>query len=500
MIKELQKKWLWALISITVSVCVAYSISHLGLATGVVLLLLPFMLLYVVVSFNKPIVTLYALFFYSVFISAFSRYILPESIPPGIFVDALIMLACLLLIFSGMAGKVKWRNGKDTPFLVLTIWLLYCILSLFNPGSPGVEPWFITIRPHLYMIFTIPLFCILLKAKHVKTFLILWGVFSLILSLKGFIQLQIGLDAAEKKDLAEMVSTHLLWGKLRVFSLCSDAGIFGAAQAYSAVLGLILFLVSKTTRQKAFFLVVAAASIYGMFISGTRGSIFILFGGALMYCLLVKKVKLLLLCLFFAGGFFCFMRFTHIGDGVYAVYRMRSAFNPAEDASFQVRKNNQRILKSYLASRPFGDGLGSMGLGPRGSVLSSIPYDSGYVLIWGDMGVVGLCLYIGMFLFFMIKGTLAVWFKIKNEWFRGVLIAFISGLGGLLIANYGNSILLRPTLNVITFFGIALIFVAPRLDQEFAEIIPDADIKTGKNNTTLVKNNPIPDRKSLIRK
>ncbi|MDR1170859.1 MAG: O-antigen ligase family protein [Bacteroidales bacterium] len=410
------------------------------------------------------------------------------------------MFACLLLIFSGMAGKVEWRNGKDIPFLVLTIWLLYCISSLFNPGSPGMEPWLITIRPHLYMIFTIPLFCILLKAEHVKTFLILWGVFSLIFSLKGFIQLQIGLDPPEKRDLAAMVSTHLIWGKLRVFSMCSDAGQFGVSQAYSAVLGLILFLSSKKARQKAFFLIVAAAGIYGMFISGTRGAVFVLFGGAFIYCLLVKKLKLLLLCLFFAGGFFCFMRFTHIGDGIYPIYRMRSAFNPTEDPSYMVRKNNQRVLKSYLASRPFGGGLGSMELGPRGSVLKSIPYDSGYVLIWGDTGVVGLCLYIGMFLFFMIKGTLAVWFKIKNEWFRGVLIAFIAGLGGLLIANYGNPVLLRPPLNVIMFLGIALIFVTPRLDKELAEMTPDTGIKTNKNNNTaLVKNNPIPDRESLIR-
>jgi hypothetical protein len=489
MAKELQKKWLWILVAVVVSVCVASGISHLGIAVGVVVLLLPFVLLYIVVSINRPIVTLHVLLFYSVFITAFGRYLLPESIPPGTLLDGLIMCAYLLLIFSGIAGKVEWRNGKDTPFLVLTIWLLYCIASLFNRESPGMEPWLISIRPHLYMIFTIPLFCILLKAPDIKTILILWGVFSLILSLKGFIQIQIGLDPPEKKALAAMASTHLIWGNLRVFSLCSDAGQFGATQAYSAVLGLILFLSAKSTRQKAFFLLVAAAGMYGMFISGTRGAIFILFGGALAYCMLVKKVKLLLLCFFFAGGFFCFMRFTHIGDGVYAIYRMRSAFNPTEDASYLVRKNNQQILKSYLASRPFGGGLGSMELGPRGSVLKSIPYDSGYVLIWGDMGVVGLCLYIGMFLFFMIKGALVVWYKIKNEWLRGVLIAFIAGLGGILVANYGNPIILRPPLNVIMFFGIALIFVAPRLDKEFTMMILGADIKTNMNTgVALVKN------------
>jgi hypothetical protein len=36
---------------------------------------------------------------------------------------------------------------------------------------------------------------------------------------------------------------------------------------------------------------------------------------------------------------------------------MRSAFDP-NDPSLQVRLDNQKILKGYLATRPFGAGIG----------------------------------------------------------------------------------------------------------------------------------------------
>jgi hypothetical protein len=107
--------------------------------------------------------------------------------------------------------------------------------------------------------------------------------------------------------------------------------------------------------------------------------------------------------------------------------------------------------------------------GPKGSLLKEIPYDSGYVLTWGDQGIIGLCMYIAMYLFFLIKGTLTVWSKIKNEWLRGVLIALIAGISGNAIAHYGNPVMLQHPTCVTIFFSIAVIFIAPHLDKLLIE-------------------------------
>jgi hypothetical protein len=319
------------------------------------------------------------------------------------------------------------------------------------------------------MILGVPLFCMLLNLNTLKTILIIWGILSMILSLKGFVQ-TIHLDTVEKNLLAgPFAQTHMLWGRLRIFSFCCDAGQFGVQQAHATISGLILFLTSNTRKGKFFFLLMGLTGLWGMFASGTRGAIFVLFGGALVYCVLIRKAKLLLLGFVLTLGTFCFFRFTHIGDGNYQIYRMRTAVSPSNDASFNVRKYNQQILKAYLANRPFGGGLGSMDGGPLDSPLQRIPYDSGYVLTWGDQGIVGVILYIAMFLYFLMKGMYMVWFKIKNEWLRGVLIALIAGISGDMVAHYGNPVMIQHPTDLIITFSIALFFCAHHIDKELMD-------------------------------
>lgn len=254
-------------------------------------------------------------------------------------------------------------------------------------------------------------------------------------------------------------------GKLRAFSFLSDAGQFGVQQAHAAITGAFLFFGAKSRKQRLFFLLMALTGLYGMFVSGTRGAIFVIFGGALFYCFVIRKLKLMIMALILSGGFYCFMSYTNVGSSVYAIYRMRTAFKPEQDASYIARKLNQAILRDYLKTRPYGGGLGAMQFGKRGTVLGDTPFDSGYVLIWGDMGIVGLCLYIGVILLVLLKGTLLLWFKIKNEWLRNVMIAMMAGLTGVAVSNYGNPVMMQHPTCVLYFLTIAVIYAAPRIDK-----------------------------------
>ena len=476
------EKWLRGIGFMLAFVIIAFIIKYFGSVAGVLILLIPFAAAFTVISFNKPIVAVYVLFFYSFFVFALGRYVIKDFFPAGILFDGLLVFAYLILLLKGITGKVEWARMKDAPFVLLAIWLIYCMLSLTNQESPGFDAWILSARSHLYMVLSIPLFCLLIDAKSLKTMIILWGVFSMIMTLKGFAQQHIGLDAADHAFLSIDNHTHMLWGKLRVFSFCSDAGQFGVQQAHAATLGAILFLGAKNFKQRIFFLFMALTGVYGMFVSGTRGAIFVVLGGALAYCALIRNTKLLILGVILAGGFYGFMRYTYIGSNIYAIHRMRTALHPSDDPSYMVRINNQKILRAHLASRPFGGGLGSMEHGAKGSLLKEIPHDSGYVLIWGDQGIVGLCMFIGILLVFLIKGTLDVWFRIKNEWLRGILIALIAGISGDAIANYGNPVLMQHPTCILFFFTIAVIYAAPRLDKSLEDQVVE-----GKTPTQLTK-------------
>jgi hypothetical protein len=87
-------------------------------------------------------------------------------------------------------------------------------------------------------------------------------------------------------------------------------------------------------------------------------------------------------------------------------------------------------------------------------------------------------MYIAMFLFFLIKGSLTVWFKIKNEWLRGVLIALIAGISGDAIAHYGNPVMFQHPTCATVFFSIAVIFMAQRLDKELKNKVAEKQTTT----------------------
>ena len=150
-------------------------------------------------------------------------------------------------------------------------------------------------------------------------------------------------------------------------------------------------------RSKLFFIVVALAGFYGMIISGTRGALSIPLAGFTAYFVLRKNKTIMVAGFFLLIAVFIFFKYTTIGQGNYQIRRMRTAFDP-NDASLQVRLENQRLLKTYMASRPFGGGIGHGGVKAQkylpNAYLSQIPTDSGYVLIWVEQGIVGLLLHL----------------------------------------------------------------------------------------------------------
>jgi O-antigen ligase len=205
-----------------------------------------------------------------------------------------------------------------------------------------------------------------------------------------------------------------------------------------------------------------------MFISGTRGTISVPALGGILFLILRKNTQVLLLGGIFMALVYVFFAHTSIGQGNADIRRMRTAFDP-NDASFQIRLANQRKLSSYLASRPFGGGLGATGnwgqrFAPH-SFLANTATDSWYVMIWADTGVVGLVYYLFMIFFVLFTGVYNVMLRIKNVDLKVQITALTCGMAGIMIASYGNGVFGQMPTGILMYVTMTFIFISPKIDD-----------------------------------
>mgnify|MGYP006266142249 CR=1 FL=1 len=386
--------------------------------------------------------------------------------PLGLAVDGLLSLTLLGVLFH--YRSFDFRAAKQ-PFLgLVAVWMGYTVLELFNPEAHSRLAWFYAMRgTALYWLLSLFLgFLLMRRPAHLRLFLNIWLGISLLAALYGMKQKFIGLFPFEWAWLnAGAATTHILFGKLRVFSFYSDAGQFGAAMGHALVVSGILAVESPAWRKRLIYGSVALACLIGLFISGTRGALAVPGLGSLTYLFLSKRFKMLILGLLAIGAVFFVLKFTHIGQGVYAINRMRTALDP-NDPSLQVRLENQRKLANYLDSRPFGGGVGSAGSwGLRFSpntFLAQTPTDSWYVRIWAEYGIVGLWLYLGIYGWFIVQGGRLIW-RMENGWLRARLMALFAGLMGILLASYGNSVLGQMPTAMASYLSMVFILKSTSL-------------------------------------
>lgn len=415
-------------------------------------------------------------------VTGLSRYV---DAPTGLLVDAVLAWTAL----ATWLGYAQRRGGapisRDVRGLlwVTGLWFAYNLLELVNPVRPSALAWFYAVRGvALYPMLAVPLAVLLLRERaHLRRFLALWLVCSVLGTLWGLKQRYLGLDSHETAWL--MVpgnrSTHLLFGQLRVFSFYSDAGQFGAAQGHAAVLAGVLATGARRRRTRWALWLVAALSIHGLLISGTRGAIAVPFIGGLVYLLMSGSWRAVLIGGALIGSAYGLLRFTYVGQGNYEVRRFRTAIvEGSQNASLQVRLENQRRLRAYLATRPFGGGVGSAGYWgqrfSRGTFLAELALDSWYVKIAAEQGPVGLVLYLLMLAYLLVVGALRVR-AIRDPSLRTPMLALYAGLWGIVVASYGNQVLGQVPTGLLVYVGLAFLFGARAMDVAGAPTTTFAD-------------------------
>jgi len=437
-----------------------------GLIGGLMMVGSPFAFFGAVLLIKKPEWGIAGSFIIGFLACGLVRYI---DAPLGLLIDVFLIISWIALLFR--KDKNKWKPLKNDLMYLSLFWYAYVVFELINPEMVSAMAWFYAMRGMgFYQILTFGLVFILFRhPKYLDYFLKTVVVFSVIGTIWGLKQMFLGTDAAENAWLNAGMNgqTHILHGVLRVFSFYSDAGQFGASQAMVALICGIMVISPINHKERAFYGIGFLFTFIGFAVSGTRGALAVPAIGAIVFLLVSRNFKLLALGILVIISTFILLKYTFVLQHVEQVRRMRTALDP-NDASLQVRLQNQVTFGKYLKSRPFGGGIGSAGYwGHRFSphtLLANTATDSYYVKAWAETGLVGMCLHLFFFGYVLGKGGAIAW-NIRDPILKAKITSLLAALSGILMASYGNQVFSQMPTGIILYIAIPFIFLAPHFDQ-----------------------------------
>ena len=459
-------KQLMLFMAIVIAIFFGWLMSGAGVKVASLLILSPFIIGFVILVFFNPRLGFVTFIIYSFFMPTLVKH--TDGGQFGLGVDALLVLTWLGVIFY-RTHKFKFRHINTDLFWLAVVWLIVTILQILNFESPNIVGWLQEMRSAtLYWVLVVPLTILVFNKKtDVQFFLDLIILISFLGALYGIKQLYFGVDDAENRWLmAGAKQTHLIFGKLRIFSFYTEAAQYGASQAHVAIVCFILALGPQKKIRNLCYLIAGLFIFYGMIISGTRSALAGIFIGGLIYLILCKQVKIIFLGVIIGIGFLSFLKFTYLLNGNDNIRRLRSGVD-ANDASFLVRLQNQRILKEALKNKPFGTGVGTIGewgkTYNKHISTAQIPPDSLLVKVWVMYGITGLILWLGIMCYILGKSMGIIW-NTRDPVLRNHLSALCAGYGGVLVISYGNEIMNALPSSTIVFVSWALVWMSTRWD------------------------------------
>ncbi len=456
------------------AVGIGYVTALYGLVAGLAVAAIPCALSAVLFTVKSPVYAFFGLFVLNYFIMGIGRYAY-DTLPAGTLLDALITYNVLVLLLHSTFHKVRWRRAGTFLTLMAGLWMLYGILQAVNPETVSFSGWFSSVRGIAFHFFFIVVIAQIVfdDYRYLRYILYVWSVLTLLAVAKALVQKYIGFDNAELYWLFVLGrhTTHIIHSGVRYFSFFSDAASFGAEMGLSMVVFSISALYVRRKRLKIYFLLVAAAALYGLLISGTRSALAIPFVGYVLYILMSKNLKIIALGAVAVIGAFIFLNYTHIGQGNALIRRARSAFDTS-DPSLVVRLENQKKLRELMRGKPFGAGIGHGGGKAKtfapDAPISQIPTDSWFVMIWVETGIVGLLLHLAILFAVLGRGMWLVMFRLRNPQLRGFVAALTAGAGGLAAMSYANEVLGQIPQGVLLYVSLAFIYLSPVYDRQLS--------------------------------
>jgi putative inorganic carbon (HCO3(-)) transporter len=463
----LQSPWIYVLLLI-MSVGIGFSFSIFGPVFGFLVIGMAIgipTVLYSLVNLKFGIVVLLII---SYFLQGLNR--VSSGVPLGIVLDVFLVVMLIgLLIRKWQAGDYNLAKGPIS--YVVWAWIIYNVLEFFNPVA-NTQAWIFVIRGiAILMIFYFIILYAIDSMSFFKVLLNMWIVLSLICGLYGLFQEFHGLLPFEKSWVAADEFRYKLifnWGRYRIFSFLNDPTVFGVLMSFSGLLCITLLTGPFKFLYKIFLGFSAMVMLLAMVYAGTRTAYAMLPAGFIFYALLTFQTRTLAFAAFglAVGAAIIFSDIRSVGPflSTNSLERIRSAFKPSEDPSFQVRERSQAFIKPYIHAHPFGAGLGSIGIwGQRfnpGSPLSSFAPDSGFVRVAVELGWVGLLLYCAFFAVILIVG-IRNYYRMRSPELKAYMAALVAVVFSIVIGNYPQQVLIQVP-NVLVFYAIMAMIVRLR--------------------------------------
>ncbi len=455
---------------ILVALMVAVSVYQDGLVGGGFLLIF-FISIPLVLSILHPPLGIFIIIISSYLIMLLSR--LGVNFPLGTFMDALQLIMIVGFFFKQKIEK-KWNIFKTPITTVIFIWIGYNILQILNPAAESRLAWLYTIRTVaiimlMYFLFLFNIGSIQLMRSVIK----LWIGLSLFAACYAFKQEHLGFFNFEEQWLkSDPLLKTLLFidGHWRKFSIFSDPVTFSYNMAISSILCIALITGPLSIVKKLLLSVFSLFFLINMLYSGTRGAYLLVPAALILFCILMYNKRVLLFSII-AGIGLTFLIFIPTNNQ--NIVRFQSAFRPSEDASYNLRKINQKRIQPFIQSHPFGGGLGATGTwGARfspGSFLSTFPPDSGYVRIAVELGWVGLLLFC-ILIFVILRQGVLNFYSIKNPELKSYCLAAILVVFSLHIGNYPQEAVVQYPSNIIFYLAISFISISKLLDDKLGNL------------------------------
>jgi hypothetical protein len=438
-----------------------------GVKFGLLPLAISFALIFIYIVIKEPKFAVLALLTGAYFI-IFSITVINTTFPLGTLMDGMLGILILAFFISQKYNRNYWIFKNPISY-ILFIWIVYNLLQVFNPIAESKLAWLYTIRNVALVMLSYYIFTYYINSvKFLKTIILFWLGLSVFAALWAIKQEYFGFFDFEQKNQYDQlyINLNFIDGKWRKNSIFSDPVAF----SYNMVAATLLCVGLITGPYKTKYKVVLGGLILlfctVLTYSGTRGAYVLIPAAFLLLVVLKLNKTLIALSIPLAIGF---MILINAPTSNSTLRRFQTAFTPNEDASYNVRKLNQKKVQPFVQTHPFGGGLGGSGIwGVRfapGSFLAQFPPDSGYVRVAMELGWVGLLL-ICSIMFTALYVGIKNYFSIRDPELRAICLSMILIVFAMSLGNYPQEAIVQYPFSIYFYLVLAIITLTKIFDNQ----------------------------------
>ncbi len=428
-----------------IAIGLGFLISYRDILSGALLVGVPLGIGVLILIFTNHKAALIFIFVFSFLITLFSRAAGSIAVPYGTIIEILTLLSFLgILLKKYVNHEYDWGFARDPITYIIIAMCIFTVFQIANPNSKGLEGYMMVAKRSLsQVLFFIICIYALDNKKTIGLVINIWIGFTFITAIYACYQEYFGFLKFENDFLFSSESVLRVFfvdGRFRKFSIFDNPTNFGINTALATIF-LITNLIKKINIfTKIGYILMIGVMLMAVGYSGTRTAYAMITGGLFFFFLLnLNRKDTIILASAAALGLLVILYGPF--EGNYTIYRIRTTFNPEQDASYNVRDINRHAIQPYIYKNPMGGGLATSG-GPGARYnpshqLAGFPPDSEYLRVTLETGVVGL-FFILLCHFLIMNTVINRYYATKNNAQKIFFGALASCIFAIMLANYSQ--------------------------------------------------------------